>query len=99
MVIYTGQCTKIMMNGQSFVTKLSAVERKLNYLLIILLIIQVAACVVISALSTSKEMSMRESQHYLLWRTYGKGRLFTMNFLLFFIEYSSCIPISLIISI
>lgn len=53
-VIYTGQCTKIMMNGQSFVTKLSAVERKLNYLLIILLVCQITACVVISALSTSK---------------------------------------------
>lgn len=53
-VVYTGQCTKIMMNGQSFITKLSAVERKLNYLLIILLICQVTACLVVSAFSTSK---------------------------------------------
>jgi magnesium-transporting ATPase (P-type) len=98
-VVYTGQCSKIMMNGQSFVSKLSTVERKLNYLLVVMLVVQLAVCLMMAAFSTSKEMEMRESQAYLIWRNYGRNRLFVMNFLLFFVEYSSLIPVSLIVSI
>jgi magnesium-transporting ATPase (P-type) len=54
LVIYTGQCSKIMMNGQSFVTKLSTVEKKLNYLLIVMLSVQLIACILIAALATAK---------------------------------------------
>lgn len=89
-----------MMNGQSFVTKLSTVERKLNILLIIMLIVQLIGCLVMSSLSTSAEINMRDTQNYAIWRkVFSKTKLFVMNFLLFFVEYSSLIPVSLIVSI
>lgn len=98
--VYTGQCSKIMMNGQSFITKLSTVEQKLNYLLIVMLAAQLIACMVMAVLSTNKEMEMRDNQDYLILRqNYTRSKLLIANFLLFFIEYSSLIPVSLIVSI
>lgn len=54
LVVYTGQCSKIMMNGQRFITKLSTLEKKLNYLLVTLLLFQIAVCLLISGLATNK---------------------------------------------
>lgn len=42
---------------------------------------------------------MKGTQSYIIWRKFNKGKLLVMNFLLFFIEYSSLIPVSLIVSI
>lgn len=43
---------------------------------------------------------MRNIQTYIIWRKkFSKGKFFLMNFLLFFVEYSSLIPVSLIVSI
>lgn len=42
---------------------------------------------------------MRDNQTYIIFRKYNKSKLLVMNFLLFFIEYSSLIPVSLIVSI
>lgn len=99
LVVYTGQCSKIMMNGQNYVTKLSSVEKRLNYLLIFLFICQIVLCLVCASLSTENEISMREGLKYTISRNYGKGRLFVLNFLMFFVEYSSLIPVSLIVTI
>ena len=43
-VIYTGQCSKIMLNGQQFTSKLSSLEGKLNIFLFIMFGIQLIAC-------------------------------------------------------
>jgi magnesium-transporting ATPase (P-type) len=65
-----------------------------------MLIVQLVACLVMSSLSTSAEMTMRETQNYAIWRkNISKTKLFLMKFLLFFVEYSSLIPVSLIVSI
>lgn len=67
LVIYTGQCSKIMMNGQNYTTKLSSLERKLNYLLVSLLLVQTALCVVIAALSVKSQRAIIDSHSYLYW--------------------------------
>lgn len=54
LVVYTGQCSKIMMNGQRFITKLSTLEKKLNYLLVSMLLFQMAACLLMSGLATNR---------------------------------------------
>ena len=49
--VYTGPCSKIMLNARSFKTKLSSVERKLNYLLGVLFMVQMTFCLVFSGVA------------------------------------------------
>jgi phospholipid-translocating ATPase len=47
-VVYTGKETKLMMNSQKRSFKLSKVERKMNKLVILILVIQIAICLLVS---------------------------------------------------
>ena len=67
LAVYTGQCSKIMMNGQNFTTKLSSLERKLNYLLVLLLLAQTVLCVIIATISVRSQRSMMNNHSYLYW--------------------------------
>jgi len=53
LAVYVGPCSKIMMNNRNFKSKISSVERKLNYMLIILLLIQITLCIIVAVLSIS----------------------------------------------
>ena len=51
LVTFAGQCTKVMLNSQSYKSKISAVEKKMNILLILLFVFQIVVCFVMAALA------------------------------------------------
>ncbi len=54
LVAYSGQCSKIMMNSQISSSKISVVERRLNWMLIGLFVCQIILCSVVAAMSVAK---------------------------------------------
>ena len=88
-----------MLNSQSSRNKLSNVETLLNYMLIVLFIIQVVICIIATILYVRDPSQNIKGDHYLHKKKFAsRSTDISMNFLNFFITYSSLIPISLIIS-
>lgn len=69
-------------------------------MLICLLIVQILVCIVISSLAMARENKLNDTHTYINWgKRRSEGRAFTTYFFMYFIEFSSLIPISLIVSI
>jgi magnesium-transporting ATPase (P-type) len=58
--VFTGNDTRLMINSQSVRVKLSALEKKLNYFVIWILVIQVIVCITTSFMET--KWNLRGSQ-------------------------------------
>ncbi len=98
-VIYTGPCSKIMMNSQPTTSKTTEVEKRLNILLTTLFFCQLILCIVMTLLSLRKQNILYAGFKYLSWSgSSPTPRNFVRNFIMFFIDYSSIIPISLIVT-
>lgn len=52
-VVYTGNETKLMMNSKKGGFKLSKVERKMNNLVILILLVQMALCLMVAIIATA----------------------------------------------
>lgn len=100
LVLYAGQCSKIMLNSQISSGKITVIEKRLNVLLVSLFVCQIIICIVMTVLSIHMEEYLLQNANYLSWGTYKpSSKTFIKNFMMFFIEYSSIIPVSLIVSI
>ena len=87
------------MNSQISASKITVVEKRLNVLLVSIFVCQIILCVVMTVLSIREETRLFGNVSYLSWGTYHpSAKNFIKNFMMFFIDYSSIIPISLIVS-
>jgi magnesium-transporting ATPase (P-type) len=100
LVAYAGHCSKIMLNSQASCSKISNVERKMNIMLVWIFLIQMILCFVMAALAMASDSRLKQRGHYISWRglKYGASQ-YIMYVMMFFIEYSSMIPVSLMVSI
>ena len=64
-VVYTGNQTKLMMNSKSGGFKLSKVEKKMNKLVIFILLIQIMICLLIAVVGIVTYTSTKEEDSYL----------------------------------
>ena len=64
-----------------------------------MLAVQIGLCLFVASLSVDKYFSMVTTQDYIQWPNYSRTQVFVMNFLLFFIEFATSIPVSLIVTI
>ena len=100
LVVYTGQCSKILQNGQRYSSKFSKVQKKLNYLLIAMFLVQIILCAISTYLGITTQDRLRRGHDYLnAHQVFNRAELGIRTFLLFFLEYNTFIPISLIVSI
>ena len=67
LVVYAGQCSKIMLNSQISSSKISVVEKRVNVMLVILFVVQVALCAVMAALNMSMDTYLRDNSNYIIW--------------------------------
>lgn len=87
------------MNTQVSSSKITEVEKKLNVLLVSLFVCQLILCTVMTIFSLRQENKLYVGISYLNWGGYRPtAKNFIKNFMMFFIDYSSIIPISLIVS-
>ena len=88
-----------MMNSQIASSKTTQVEKRLNILLIGLFLCQIILCLTMTIYSLKYEKMLYSNFHYLSWNKQSPtAKNFVKNFMMFFIDYSSIIPISLIVS-
>ena len=100
LVTFTGHCSKVMLNSQSYNSKISALEKKMNMMLIIMFIIQIAICFTMAALALQKDKQLQRMSSYLSWNDWSGGASqYVLYVMMFFIDYSSMIPVSLMVSI
>lgn len=87
------------MNSQISSSKITVVEKRLNILLVSIFICQIVICVIMSVLSIQEEIKLFRNVSYLSWGNHHpSSRHFIRSFMMFFIDFSSIIPISLIVS-
>ena len=102
LVVYTGKETKIVMNSQKCPPKTSHLERTVNKLIIVILIIQISFCIILSGLNSwwygkyDKDYSW-----YLNLSDWLKNRHLSgfISFWTFLLLLNTMIPISLIVTI
>lgn len=102
LVAYAGQCSKIMLNSQLSSSKISMAEKKVNLMLIILFICQIILCVIMASLGFSMDAELRKSHTYLDYGQvvdYSNTKQFVLTLCLFFIDFSSIIPVSLLVTV
>jgi magnesium-transporting ATPase (P-type) len=99
LVIYTGVNTKIMLNSQTYSSKISTVEIKLNYFLIILMLVEIAISLILAGLSVNSYNHMHSLHSYINWQHHSRFRYFIISFFNYIINFSGFIPVSLIVSI
>lgn len=103
LVAYAGQCSKIMLNSQLSSSKISVVEKKVNLMLIVLFICQIILCVVMASLGYTEDSRLQKSHSFYLDYgdvvDYSNAKKFVLTFCLFFIDFSSIIPVSLLVTV
>lgn len=98
-VIYTGQDTKIMRNSQPGMIKSSSIQDKMNGLILIILFVQLSACI-ISAVLAAWWMKTRGVNHWYVWQSdWNPDIQAVLVFFGYFLLYNTMIPISLIVSL
>lgn len=98
LVVYTGRNTKIILNSEAEASKMSQIENKVNYVLAIILAIQVGLCVVCAVLYSVYRSRYEEEDWYVAWPEYGVGGDSVLSFLTYFVLMNTMIPISLVVS-
>lgn len=98
LAIYTGRNTKIMMNSEGSAQKMSQIERKVNRILIFILLAQFLFCLTVAILYGITSTSNR-SQHPYIHQAQHSSILDTvLIFFSYYILINTMIPISLIVS-
>ncbi len=95
----TGKNTKIMMNSRSDAEKMSQIEKKVNLILVGILIIQVILSVIVAIGYSIFRRINQSSLTYIDWPTYNVALDSTLIFFSYFVLINTMIPISLIVSI
>lgn len=98
-MIYTGRNSKIMMNSQGETSKMSQIEHKVNYILGVILALQIVLCAILGALDGAFLNNNSKTHNYILWGSnsaVGDGFLMFCTYL---VLLNTMIPISLIVSI
>ena len=100
LVILTGRNSKIMMNAKSSAEKMSQIERKVNRILLLILIVQLILCLVCAinyGVFRNREV---DRLNYINWPTQYHVSLDSFFiYLSYFVLINTMIPISLIVSI
>lgn len=97
-IVYTGRDSKIMMNSQKSRTKRSAVEKKLNIIIFLILMTQIFVCFTLAMIMLIRDSINDDNQEYYL----GSGNSdepFYINFFAYFLLLNTMIPISLIVTL
>lgn len=95
---YTGKNTKIILNSESESIKMSQIEIKVNYVLGIILLIQVALCLICAVLYGIYREKYQDEDSYIEWPGYGVPLDGFIQFLTYFVLLNTMIPISLVVS-
>ena len=98
LVVYTGHETKIMMNATTSVGSISNIERKLNQLIIGILLFELCCCGLSSVLSFVHCQNNRRFIDF-LGQELSCSTKAGISFGSYFILYNTFIPISLIVSL
>lgn len=88
-----------MMNSDSSSEKMSQIERKVNYILGIVLIIQLVLCLVVAILNGIFLNNYQASYTYIDWSGYSTVTDSLLIFCTYLVLLNTMIPISLIVSI
>lgn len=91
-----------MLNSRNYSSKISEVEKGVNLMLLGLFIFQIALCLLMAALGARKTNELRITGYYIDWREaerYSAPKHFILTFMMFFIDTSTIIPISLIVTV
>lgn len=99
LAIYTGRNSKIMMNSDSSSEKMSQIEVKVNYILGLILCLQVVMCLVLAILDGVFLNSNRNSHPYILFSAYPTSTDSFLIWCTYMVLLNTMIPISLIVSI
>ena len=102
MVVYTGKETKIVMNSQKCPPKTSHLERTVNKLIIVILIIQISFCIILCGLNSWwYGQYNKDNSWYLNLNDWLTNRHFSgfISFWTFLLLLNTMIPISLIVTI
>jgi magnesium-transporting ATPase (P-type) len=100
LTIYTGRNSKIMMNSDSSSEKMSQIETKVNYILGLILLLQVVMCLILAVLDGVFLTTKRESNSgYIVFSSYPTATDAFLIFCSYMVLLNTMIPISLIVSI
>lgn len=98
LVIYTGKNSKIILNSESQSVKMSQIQIKVNYVLGIILIIQILICLACGIGYGILRNQYQTTDTYITWPTYSVALDGFLIFLTYFVLINTMIPISLIVS-
>jgi magnesium-transporting ATPase (P-type) len=88
-----------MMNSDSSSEKMSQIEKKVNYILGLILIIQAVLCLIVAILDGVFYSKNYNTHYYINFTNYGSGGDAALIFCTYFVLINTMIPISLIVSI
>lgn len=97
--IYTGRNTKIMMNSNYTSDKMSQIEIKVNYIMGMILVIQVLLCLIAAIFNGFFFSNNKVRYYYIVWPAFSVGGEAVLRFFSYFVLLNTMIPISLITSI
>lgn len=97
-IVYTGRDSKIMMNSQKSRTKRSAVEKKLNLVIFLILMTQIFVCFTLAMIMLIRDSINDDNQDYYLGED-NSDEPFYINFFAYFLLLNTMIPISLIVTL
>lgn len=99
LVVFTGHETKLMRNATAAPIKTTAVERMVNYQILMLVVI----LIILSVISSVGDIIIRKAEgNHLLYLLYGPlngGKQFFSDILTYWVLYSNLVPISLFVTI
>lgn len=99
LAIYTGRNTKIMMNSDSSSEKMSQIEIKVNYILGMILVLQMAFCFIVAVLDGVFLNNNRSNYTYISFSSYSSSLDAFLMWCTYMVLLNTMIPISLIVSI
>jgi hypothetical protein len=78
---------------------MSQIEIKVNYILGIILVIQIVLCLIVAVLDAVFISNNTSTFYYIGWSSYSNGGDATLMWCTYFVLLNTMIPISLIVSI
>jgi magnesium-transporting ATPase (P-type) len=99
LAIYTGRNSKILMNSDSESEKMSQIEIKVNYILGIILALQVVLCMILGILDGVFLNNNLANNKYIIFSGYSSSLDGFLMWCTYMVLLNTMIPISLIVSI
>eukprot|EP01012_Entosiphon_sulcatum_P010867 TRINITY_DN1648_c0_g1_i2.p1 TRINITY_DN1648_c0_g1~~TRINITY_DN1648_c0_g1_i2.p1 ORF type:complete len:1123 (+),score=201.78 TRINITY_DN1648_c0_g1_i2:334-3369(+) len=98
MVVYAGVDTKMFRNLKKKAPKFSGLDKKLNKLILALLVFQLIVIIILAAASVGFKNSQKDAFYLSTFNDRSNAAHFFLNFLTFFVLLSFMMPISLFVS-